>query len=301
MTKEKRNWLVVLGIFALPFLLFLGCFIFDLTSPNLPPISPLPNPNGYDDFVKAGKMLASDTGNFDEMNQQQLQTLSDENSNALQVARAGLQAQCRVPIQFSETYMINHLNDLAALKRLAQAFAAEGKLNEMENRPDNAAKSYLDIIHLGNESSRGGILIDELVGIAIESIGRDSLQKISNQLDAKSCRESVAALETLDSQKQTWKDVMQQENAWSHEVFPGIREEIFRVMNHSSLNKSEERGEQKFKTRQMETRQLIIDLAGRAYELDKGKPPTNLSDLVPNYLKAVPQDPFTGTNMVYSP
>jgi hypothetical protein len=35
--------------------------------------------------------------------------------------------------------------------------------------------------------------------------------------------------------------------------------------------------------------------------LDKGHRPANLADLVPDYLKAVPQDPFTGTNMVYLP
>jgi hypothetical protein len=46
---------------------------------------------------------------------------------------------------------------------------------------------------------------------------------------------------------------------------------------------------------------LLIDLAARAYELDKGHRPANLADLVPDYLKAVPQDPFTGTNMVYLP
>jgi hypothetical protein len=45
----------------------------------------------------------------------------------------------------------------------------------------------------------------------------------------------------------------------------------------------------------------MLDLAARAFELDKGHPPASASDLVPEYLKAVPQDPVTGTNMVYSP
>jgi hypothetical protein len=46
---------------------------------------------------------------------------------------------------------------------------------------------------------------------------------------------------------------------------------------------------------------LITDLAARAYELDKGHLPANVADLVPDYLKAIPQDPFTDTNMIYSP
>jgi hypothetical protein len=52
---------------------------------------------------------------------------------------------------------------------------------------------------------------------------------------------------------------------------------------------------------EQKTRQLIIALAARAYELEKGKPPAGTADLVPEYLKAVPQDPVTGTNMIYSP
>ncbi|HEY5296554.1 MAG TPA: hypothetical protein VIK59_01365 [Verrucomicrobiae bacterium] len=301
MTKEKRNGLVVIVVLIFPFLFFLGCLISGLTSPTPPLNQSLPNPNGYDDFVEAGKMVASDTGNFDEMNEQQLQSLSDENSNALQMARAGFQKQSRVPIQFSEVYITSHLNDLANLKRLAQAFAAAGKLNEMENRPGDAAKSYLDVIHLGNESSRGGTLIDELVGIAIESIGRDGLQRISNQLDAKSCRESAVALENLDSQRQTLNEVMQQENDWSHKTFPGIRYEIVRLMTYKSLLPAQAAARRKFNQKEVKTRQLIIDLAARAYELDKGSPPANISDLVPTYLKTIPQDPVTGTNMIYSP
>ena len=42
----------------------------------------------------------------------------------------------------------------------------------------------------------------------------------------------------------------------------------------------------------------MVDLAARAYELDKGHPPASAADLVPEYLKAVPQDPVTGTNMI---
>ncbi len=43
----------------------------------------------------------------------------------------------------------------------------------------------------------------------------------------------------------------------------------------------------------------MIQLASRAYALEEGAPPKTLADLVPAYLKAIPQDPFTGTNMAY--
>jgi hypothetical protein len=35
--------------------------------------------------------------------------------------------------------------------------------------------------------------------------------------------------------------------------------------------------------------------------LEKGERPKRLADLVPVYLKTIPQDPGTGTNMAYYP
>jgi hypothetical protein len=45
---------------------------------------------------------------------------------------------------------------------------------------------------------------------------------------------------------------------------------------------------------------LMTDLAARAYELDHGAPPKEIADLVPAYLKTIPLDPTTGTNLVFS-
>ena len=56
MTKKTRNWLIVLlSIPAAVILAVIGLLIFNAVRP-LPPIPPLPNPNGYNDLVKAGAM-----------------------------------------------------------------------------------------------------------------------------------------------------------------------------------------------------------------------------------------------------
>ena len=41
-------------------------------------------------------------------------------------------------------------------------------------------------------------------------------------------------------------------------------------------------------------------LALKAYKLEKGKSPSNLSDLVPTYLSQMPIDPFDGKPLRYS-
>jgi hypothetical protein len=245
-------------------------------------------------------MAAIETGDFNETKLEDLRAQTAKNSGALQAARIGLQEDCAVPLQFSLN-VSRHLPELADCKRLAQAFVVEGELAEMENRPGDAVKSYLDAIRLGHKSARGGVLIDQLVGTAIEAMGVSHLQKLVDQLDAKTCQETAATLEILDAQKQTWTEVMQQERAWVRRAYPGIKYRWSELVVSASLKKGIQKAEQKFKNQQSKTRQLMVDLAARAYQLDHGHRPASVSELAPDYLRAVPQDPFTGTNLVLTP
>jgi hypothetical protein len=299
MTVRTRNRLIAFSIIAAPFI-FLLCLVLFWNAAPLPPVLPLPNPNGYDDLVKAGNLVSNDFDNCWEFSSAKLRGLITKDTEAFQIARTGLQQECRVPLDYSPTSSAL-LDKLQSIRYLAFAFEAEGKLAEMENHTNDAIKSYLDLIRLGNASARGGIVIDQQVGIAIEALGVEQLQKIVNQLDAKSCRDTAVTLETLDSQRQNWDEVMQQERNWSRRTFPGIRYELVRLAEHNSMQKLYQDIEQQFDERRSKTRQLMIEFAARAYELDKGHPPANVNELVPDYLKAIPQDPVTGTNMVYSP
>jgi hypothetical protein len=299
MTKKTRNWLIALCILAFPFILF-SIFFFSRLADIPPTPPPLPNPNGYDDLMKAGEMVAVESGDYDAMNAAQLRELAGKNSAALARARSGFSNECRVPIRFSTNYLDAHLEDLAGLKRVAQGFIAKGRLAEMESRPADAAQSFLDTIHLGNELSRGGVLIDELVGIAVKAMGTANLQTLVPRLDASTCRKTAAALETLDSEAETLSTVMQEENLW-RKAFARLQKRSISQAEDRSLKNIDAACKRKLNIQEQKTRQLLIALAARAYELDKGHPPTSTADLVPEYLKAVPQDPVSGTNMVYSP
>jgi hypothetical protein len=291
MTTKTRNRLIVLFIFGFPFMVLFGCLISQVAGP-LPPIQTLPNPNGYDDFVKAGGMLADNVQHYEEMDKQELRVLVATNSMALQLARTGLQRDCRVTLDYPA---------IGSLKELAQAFAAEGRLAEIENRTNDAINSYLDLVRMSVESARGGVIINALVEVAFEKMGTSYLQKLANSLDAKSCREIAASLEVSDSQKESWGTISQQEHNWTHRAYTSFRDRLDELIMFNSIRKTNQGAEQVFKKQEAKTRQLMIDLAARAYELDKGKPPANLADLVPDYLKAVPQNPLTGSDMVYSP
>jgi hypothetical protein len=296
MTRKTRNWIGALFILAFPFVVFLAFLIYELNGP-LPPLQPLPRPNGYDDLTRAGQQLSDTTENLAAVDEESLRAIVASNAAALWLARTGLSNECRVPLQFSRDYWTNHIQDLVALRRLAQAFAAEGRLAESEGRFRDAARTDLDAIRLGIEAGRGGTMADGMVGIAIQSFGLQPLQNISGQLDARTCRETAAALEALREQSPAWADWMQQDNAWSRRAY-GWREPWLKWIHFSARKRNLQRAIDKMNSTQHDENQLMIDLAARAYELEKGRYPASPADLVPDYLKAVPQDPLTGTNLI---
>ena len=134
-----------------------------------PPVRPpLPNPNGNDDFIKASEALLGNVDDFPTLDQDSFAALVSTNAEPLRLLRLGLTRQCVMP---TDSALTNNYNLLPGLRRLAQLLAAEGRLREMENRPAEAAQSYVDALRYGNEMSRGGFLINRLLGITCEAIG----------------------------------------------------------------------------------------------------------------------------------
>jgi hypothetical protein len=190
--------------------------------------------------------------------------------------------------------------ELARLKGLALALVAEGKLAELENRSGDAARIYLDTIRFAHESVRGGLHIDGLVGMACEAIGITPLETLSTTLDAKQCRELLPTLELIDANREPFAEVMKQEKTWSRRAF-GWRGRmqvlVLRIFRRDLLKPAQQKFEAKFQAADTRRRRLLVNLASRAYELEKGKRPTTIGELVPDYLKAIPPDPVTGAPM----
>lgn len=261
-------------------------------------------PNGYDDFVKARPMLATNTGDFHQMDAEELRELAVQNAEALALVRTGLSRDCRVPLAGNGFASIDHMTQLASMKGLAQALSAEGRLALLEHRNADAVRSYLDTMKLGHEAGRGGPLIGRLVCLGIESIGSTALESVATNLNAAECREVVIALETLGKKEESFQEVMQNEKDWARRTFSFYQRttgSFMHLFNIGSIKQYMQKAESKFQIQGQKRRALLIGIAARAYELEKGQPPKSASDLVPNFLKEIPQDPATGTNMVLKP
>ncbi len=290
--QKKVKWLftlIVLANLVIVLVVVLGAF-------EPPQSKPLPNPNGYDVLVRAGKLVNDNTGDYSTMKAEALAALVATNGEALKLARVGLGRDCRVPDDYSTNFIDNHIAEMATFKKLALNFCAEGRLALLQNRTNDAAQDYLDAEILGLKCCDGGLLITKLVGIACEYLGRGGLQSMLNIVDAPTCRAVAQKLESLDAGENSIADILQREKAFANKTGT-FGQKIAAFFMFRQRQKMEANFTAKFQKNQIGRRQLMIDFAARAYELEIGKPPTAAAALVPDYLKAVPKDPATGTEL----
>src|SRR5258708_24786705 len=160
--------------------------------------APLPTPNGYDDLLKAGKIVTVNFTGVADLDRDALRSLVTTNAEALRLLRRGLTRRCAVPTDAAIANFASISGDLIALKKLAKVLFAEERLAEMENRPVDAAASCIDSIRLGIEMSRGGLMINPLVGIACEAMGVVPLVKLVPKLRCDQLRPILFQFEQID-------------------------------------------------------------------------------------------------------
>jgi len=227
---------------------------------------PLPNPNGYDTVIRAARMLKGNT-DYLTAGEEELRIGLEKNKEALNEGKKGLNQESRVRLEYSAVSS-THIDELPHLKSLAQVFAAQGRLAEMEHHPREAAQAYLDVIHLGHQV-RGGTLLDSLVGVAIEAIGSTALEKLYPQLNAEECRETATVLKALEHDRETSEAVLAQEKAWVSRTF-GMKGRITRLLTFRQRKAAEQRWAAKKKAQEIRTKQLLEKLDSTGNSLEKG-------------------------------
>jgi hypothetical protein len=262
-------------------------------SPSLE--NPLPSPNGHDDFVAAGQSLAGSGFDWRAAPIEQVHDYVSSNATALSRLRLGLPRPARVPIQFTRYYSGQRLDELSSTKRLALLLLAEGKVSEADQRLDDALRSYFDALRFSQESVRGGLLIDMLVGVACERLALDSLERVLGALDPPQCRRAIQVIQDLERVREPTAVILAREQAWSRRVmgWPG---KILRIMpgHAQSLRQAEQKAASKRDQADRHRGAVLIKLACRAFKLEAGKGPGRWEDLVPRYLEKIPTDPSTG-------
>ena len=218
---RKRTWL----------LLTLGAVILIATvwsalggpgldrSPALEPPS-IPNPNGYDDVLEAGREIEKSglTGaklDVEKADQAALEPVVQGTREAVARGRKGIDKPFQVPVVYDLKQMMNVLMpDLGSIRGgLVRALLAQGRLAEdCKGRVDEAASCYADVIRLGHAMSQRVPMIAYMVAAAIQSGGLHHLRDLRTKLSAEQCREMIALLEETDRNRELSADVTLRES-----------------------------------------------------------------------------------------
>lgn len=265
-----------------------------------PTLPPLPQPNAYADLLDAARQLTLPQGDLAELSALALREIAATNRAALVTVPAAVRAPSGVPLKTDRGWSDQHTADTRHLKRLAVALSLESRAQFLEGKTNASAHALLDVILLGQAMTRGGLLVDALNGLAVETIGAASLRSQLARLDAASCRAAAQELEAAEARREPVERILKTEKAWTAASF-GLASRV----GGWFLRKSEAQREAQFRSRYVEatrrTRRLLIALAARAVEFESGQRPTTTAALVPAVLKAVPVDPETGAPLTDVP
>ena len=227
------------------------------------------------------------------------QKFVQDNANALTRVREAFSLPCRVPVDL--TYGQIYLNSTQDRRSLARAFDAEARAALASGRREAALRAYLDMIRLSVCFSHGGIMIDDLIADAIASIGLERLAVQMPLLDIDELSFVRQELEPSIEAREPFGKVLERESTWISLThgWPG------RLLNWATgeiVPDSSSRASRLARARvDALLRLTITEAAVRLYQLRNGVPPATLAELVPEYLSAVPQDPFAAGPLVYRP
>ena len=267
--------------------------------PPTPPPAPraLPNPNGYDDLVKAVQMLAGVELPKGLATVDERKRFLARQAAVLETARLGLNRPCCVPLRYDQS---DHRRNFGQFHPLEEVFQLEGETAREEGRISDAVQSYLDLYRLGQAISRGGLRVDHLQAASCEVSAALWLGRLQDRLSEDDCHTVLAAIERIEATWESLDDQVATEILWRRwsrylDGFPWAPVEIPSVESYwqRTFMKSDDNHRRAF------LQLLVTTMVLRRYSLDHGEFPPSLVDLVPDYLPAVPEDPHSGRPLCY--
>lgn len=266
--------------------------------PGTPTFPPLPNPNGYDDYLTAGQGMVGDPSGTEGMDVAGLRDLLGTNAEALRLIRVGLSRESRVPVATQMTNFTAHL-DLPVLKRAAFLLRAEALLTACAGRTNDAARIHLEGVRFGREVSRGGFILHRLVGVACERIALEPLIQLAPALDETGRRQVMEGLMKLEEQPVQWSEIWRAERAFIRHQARRNPNPLRGLLDYWSARDELRKAEYRHHLPAVLARLLWLELAVRSHVAEHGQPPETLAELVPQWLPSLPADPFTGRPFVY--
>lgn len=169
-----------------------------------------PAPNAYLYFSEAAGALQDREKVGTELTPADKAEFVRQNSRSLELLHQGLPYNYESPLQCDdELYFPTTKNN----RTLARLLVMEGEVHLDKNETAKAADSFVDAIHLGIEIPHNGVLLDVMVGMACETIGRRHVWDILGKLNAAEARHLARRLEVVESRRYSFGQALSRENS----------------------------------------------------------------------------------------
>jgi hypothetical protein len=258
-------------------------------------VAALPSPNAYDDFIAAENQLQGGLPDLSSQSAEELSRIVAEHDASLKRAREGLTRDCRVPIDYSPAGITNIMDHLGLAKTLGLLLREQGHLAEMNSDYAKAARCYFETIQFASKRFHGGLVIHQLVSIALARTAEVRLEQIIPKLKVEDCQNGIATLLEIEQIEEPIAEILHRDAQWGRRVTGTGNLQLMVMKLFPQFRKPQVAASAKLQEGTRSRRKLLLRLAARAFEIDTGKAPSNVSDLIPKYLPNVPKDPDSGT------
>jgi hypothetical protein len=213
---------------------------------------------------------------------------------------AALKQPFKIPIHYDMNADIN-TTALVYFRDAGRSLSAKGQAELRAGHIDDSLTYRLAILQLAQPMTRSGLLVHFLVGIAIEGVGAYDVYQILPKLNLVQCKLALRALKEHDRGRESMENVRRREVVWMviTNGWPNHVGYLLEVVAHRG--NIELMGGSIDQRNDAAVRLLLTQYAIRAYQLERGRLPDRLAELVPDYLSEMPIDPYAaeGTPLGY--
>ena len=274
-----------------------GYVLWVLLTPDPIPMADSSLPNTYDEIIETARIVAESKfedvrSDWESIPEEELAASLVEIQDTLTAVRPILRMPSWVPVDYTNEDI--PVDRYMQIHSLADALTAQGKVELVEGKPDNACTLFLDAARLGFCVRSEGLLIDDHFGRGCTEMVARQLYKHRRAFSPQALQVAISEVLALAEAAETYEEFKRRDRIWAQhsQGWHGRLQLLLFETTGSYLLFSEKDLETESRRGQARLRLLATELAIQIYYVEHGEWPESLADLVPDYLPSVLKDPF---------
>jgi len=280
----------------------------------------------YESLIEAAQSLEMVTilEDWAEVDIELVPEFFEVNDPHLDLAREALDLKPSVNVEYNWDWYCQNAETLNALRNLANAFCLEMRLAKHRGDIALAADIGIDGMELANAVRRGGLIMGSQISVGFCAQIIALLRRFRANLAQWMRVQLVEQLTRIEKEREPFQIILERDKEWTRIVGPeraqtgpdtplrldpeetGVsvedQEVLFEMLKPIQELSPEELNslkEDQDHCTLASLRMLKLDLCLRSYQEEHDGYPESLEMLVPDLLKEIPTDPFSGKPFVY--